>query len=80
MERIIDGAAVLGSVQTRLEMQTEFTAGLMETIDTGVGRLVDADMEESSTRLKALEAQSQLSIQTLSIANSEPQAILQLFQ
>ncbi len=52
----------------------------METIDIGIGQLVDADMSESSTRLKALETQSQLAIQALSIANSQPQSLMQLFQ
>lgn len=80
MARVTDGAATLGALQKRLELQTEFTASLMETIDIGIGQLVDADMNESSTRLKALETQSQLAIQALSIANSQPQSLMQLFQ
>ncbi len=75
-----DAAATLGATNSRLEMQDEFVADLMDVIDTGVGRLVDADMNEESTRLKALQTQQQLGIQALSIANSNSENILSLFR
>lgn len=75
-----DVGATLGAIQSRLEMQTEFVADLRDVIDTGVGRLVDADMNEESTRLKALQTQQQLGIQALSIANSSSENILSLFR
>ncbi|MBW8320238.1 MAG: flagellin, partial [Rhizobium sp.] len=65
---ITDAAATLGAINMRVEMQTDFVADLRDVIDTGVGRLVDADMNEESTRLKALQTQQQLGIQALSIA------------
>ena len=61
-------------------MQNNFVTDLMGTIDKGVGRLVDADMNEESTKLKALQTQQQLGIQALSIANSNSDNILQLFR
>ena len=57
-----------------------FVATLGDVIDKGIGRLVDADMNEESTRLKALQTQQQLGIQSLSIANSSAENILQLFR
>ena len=75
-----DAAATLGATNSRISSQSEFVADLMDVIDTGVGRLVDADMNEESTRLKALQTQQQLGIQSLSIANSNSQSILSLFQ
>ena len=75
-----DAAATLGATNSRLEMQTEFVADLRDVIDTGVGRLVDADMNEESTRLKALQTQQQLAIQSLSIANTASENILTLFR
>ncbi|MDW9479015.1 flagellin/flagellar hook associated protein [Sinorhizobium meliloti] len=78
--RITDAAATLGAIGKRIDLQSEFTTRLMDTISKGVGRLVDADMNEASTRLKALQSQEQLAIQALQIANSEPQDILRLFQ
>lgn len=75
-----DAAAGLGAISKRISMQEEFVSNLMDAIDSGVGRLVDADMNEESTRLKALQTQQQLGIQALSIANSNSQNILQLFR
>jgi flagellin len=73
-------ASSLGSIQSRIDLQEGFVASLTDVIDKGVGRLVDADMNEESTRLKALQTQQQLAIQSLSIANSNAENILQLFQ
>jgi flagellin len=73
-------ASSLGSIQSRIDLQEDFVASLTDVIDKGVGRLVDADMNEESTRLKALQTQQQLGIQSLSIANSNAENILQLFQ
>ena len=75
-----DAAAGLGSLNARIKMQTDFVANLQDTQDRGVGRLVDADMNEESTKLKALQTQQQLGIQALSIANSNSENILQLFR
>ncbi|MEY9720396.1 flagellin-like hook-associated protein FlgL [Sinorhizobium fredii] len=57
-----------------------FVAALTDSIDSGIGRLVDADMNEESTRLKALQTQQQLAVQSLSIANTNSENILQLFR
>jgi flagellin len=77
---LTDSAATLGATNKRISMQDDFMADLMDVIDKGVGRLVDADMNEESTRLKALQTQQQLGIQALSIANSDSQNILSLFR
>ena len=77
--QMTDAAATLGATKQRIDMQHEFAADLRDVIDTGVGRLVDADMNEESTRLKALQTQQQLGIQALSIANSNAENVLQLF-
>jgi len=76
----IDAAAEFGSVQGRIEIQNDFIGKLTDSLRTGIGTLVDADMEEASARLQALQVQQQLGIQSLSIANQSPQAILSLFQ
>ncbi len=70
----------LGSIQSRLDLQEGFVASLIDVIDKGIGRLVDADMNEESTRLKALQTQQQLGIQSLSIANTNAENILTLFR
>ncbi|MEM5494507.1 flagellin [Hoeflea sp. AS16] len=80
LTQMTDAASNLGAVNKRVSMQEDFVADLMDSITTGVGRLVDADMNEESTRLKALQTQQQLGIQSLSIANSNSENILQLFR
>jgi flagellin len=70
----------LGSMSKRISLQEDFAAKLGDALEKGVGRLVDADMNEESTRLKALQTQQQLGIQALSIANSNSQNILSLFR
>ncbi len=76
----IRAAADFGSVQGRIDIQSEYVSNLMESLKSGIGSLVDADMEETSARLQALQVQQQLGIQALSIANQAPQNILALFR
>lgn len=80
IQQLTDAAATLGAITSRIEMQDNFVSNLMDVIDKGIGRLVDADMNEESTRLKALQTQQQLGIQALSIANTSAEKLLTLFQ
>ncbi|MDX0461245.1 flagellin [Sinorhizobium medicae] len=80
LEDLISATSALGSISMRIGMQEEFVSKLTDSIDSGIGRLVDADMNEESTRLKALQTQQQLAIQSLSIANTNSENILQLFR
>ena len=73
-------ASNLGAIKQRTTMQSDFVGALMSAIDKGVGALVDADMNEESTRLQALQVQQQLGVQALSIANQSSQSILSLFR
>lgn len=75
-----NSATGLGAVKKRIDTQNDFAKSLMDAIDTGVGQLVDADMNEESTRLQALQVRSQLGVQALSLANQSAQQILRLFQ
>ncbi|WP_258045511.1 flagellin N-terminal helical domain-containing protein [Mesorhizobium sp. NBSH29] len=77
---LTDAATNLGAAKTRIDLQKNATQALMDSIDRGVGQLVDADMNQESTRLQALQVQQQLGIQALSIANSNSQNILALFK
>jgi len=80
LQTAIDSAAAFGSVQGRIETQTDFISSLIDSLKSGIGTLVDADMEEASARLQALQVQQQLGVQALSIANQAPQSLLSLFQ
>lgn len=76
----IDAAAAFGSAQGRIETQSTFVSNLTDSLKSGIGSMVDADMEETSARLQALQVQQQLGVQSLSIANQAPQSILSLFR
>ncbi len=80
LTKMTDAASDLGAVKKRIDMQSTFVVNLMDTIDRGVGTLVDADMNQEFTRLQALQVQQQLGIQALSIANGNSQQILSLFR
>lgn len=80
LSELTKGAATLGSLSARIDLQTEFAQSLSDSIETGISRLVDADMEAESAKLTALQTQQQLAIQSLSIANSNAQNILTLFR
>jgi flagellin len=80
LQAMTNAGSQLGSISTRIQLQETFVSALQDSIDSGVGRLVDADMEEESSKLSALQTQQQLGIQSLSIANSSAQNILSLFR
>jgi flagellin len=80
LSSLTDAGAALGALTTRITLQDEFASKISDAIDSGVSRLVDADMEEESAKLSALQTQQQLAVQSLSIANSSGQNILRLFQ
>ncbi|MBD8685929.1 flagellin [Rhizobium skierniewicense] len=80
LDTLTDGAAALGALSSRIDMQDDYSAKLSDAITAGVSRLVDADMEEESARLSALQTQQQLAVQSLSIANSSSENIMTLFR
>lgn len=80
IDRAIDASAAFGSVQGRIDTQASFISELTDSLKSGIGSLVDADLEETSARLQALQVQQQLGVQALSIANQAPQSILSLFR
>lgn len=80
LSSLTDNAATIGAAKSRVDLQKDFVSKLSDAIERGVGQLVDADMNEESARLSALQVQQQLGIQALSIANSNSQNILALFR
>lgn len=70
----------LGAGARALELQRNFADKLSDTLEVGIGNLVDADMAKESARLQSLQVKQQLGVQALSIANKAPQVVLNLFQ
>ncbi|MEW2911932.1 flagellin [Leisingera sp. JC11] len=76
----VDSAAQLGADSNRLSDQNDFVSKLTDSLKSGVSTMTDTNMEEASARLKALQTQQQLAVQSLSIANQAPQTLQQLFR
>jgi len=70
----------LGSGSNRLELQRSFVDKLSDSIEVGVGNLVDADLAKTSANLQSLQVKQQLGLQALSIANQAPGTVLSLFR
>ena len=80
LDASINAATSFGSAQKQIEGQTEFVQTLIDAMTTGIGTMVDADIEAASAKLQALQVQQQLGVQALSIANGAPQTLLALFR
>ena len=80
LSSMTSSATDLGALKARISLQSNFIKDLTTAIDQGVSELVDADMNEESTKLQALQTKQSLGIQALSIANSSAQNLLRLFQ
>ncbi|WP_122074379.1 flagellin [Pseudophaeobacter sp. EL27] len=76
----IGHAATFGAADNRLTDQKEFVSKLTDSMKTGVSAMTDTNMEEASARLKALQTQQQLAVQSLTIANQNPSTLQQLFR
>ncbi|WP_439561822.1 flagellin N-terminal helical domain-containing protein [Roseinatronobacter sp.] len=80
LKAAVDAATSFGVSEKAIETQQTFLGELSNRLDSGIGSMIDADMEEEAARLQALQVQQQLATQALSIANQGPQNILSLFR
>ncbi|MBY7649299.1 MAG: flagellin [Candidatus Liberibacter europaeus] len=80
LKNVTAAAGKIGSISSRIHLQEDFVQFMRNSIEKGIGRLVDSDMAAESSRLAALQTQQQLAIQALSIANSSSQRTLSLFR
>ena len=68
-----------GAGANAIDLQDRVLTRVSDALELSIGNLVDADLARESSRLQALQVQQQLAIQSLSIANAAPNAILALF-
>jgi flagellin len=80
LNNINSALARLGTASKSLEIHKTFVGKLSDTLEKGIGNLVDADLAKESARLQSLQVKQQLGIQALSIANSAPSTILGFFR
>ena len=79
LKTVTAALAELGAQSKQISNHNIFVGKLLDSLETGIGNLVDADLAKESARLQALQVQQQLGSQALSIANQTPQIILSLF-
>ncbi|HZZ87030.1 MAG TPA: flagellin [Caulobacteraceae bacterium] len=80
LQNVDTALATLGTSSNALDTHLNFVSTLQDTLTTGIGNLVNADLARESATLQALQTKQQLGIQALSIANSASQALLGLFR
>jgi flagellin len=80
IENVNAALARLAAGEKKFSVQSDFVSKLVDTLNSGIGNLVDADMAKESAKLTSLQTKQQLGTQALSIANSQPQAVLSLFR
>jgi flagellin len=78
--KVNSALGTLGNGATALQNQLTFVQDLQDTLDTGIGNLVNANLGQESAQLTALQTKQQLGIQALSIANQSSAALLSLFR
>jgi len=80
LQNVNSALARLGSAQKKVEAHATFVSNLIDSLNSGIGNLVDADLAQASAKLQALQVKQQLGVQAISIANSRPQVLLSLFR
>jgi flagellin len=80
LENVDSSLAQLSAGSKKFSIQLGFAGKLSDTLTSGVGNLVDADMAKESALLQSLQVKQQLGVQALSIANQSPQYLLSLFK
>ncbi len=80
LDNVNSALARLGTSSKALEVHSTFVTKLSDSLEKGIGNLVDADMAKESARLQSLQVKQQLGTQALSIANSAPQSVLSFFR
>ena len=80
IEAVSAGLSKLGTGGKAIDNHLNFVMKLQDTLDAGIGNLVDADLAKESAKLQALQTKQQLGVQALSIANQSSGTLLSLFR
>jgi flagellin len=69
-----------GAASNYVSNQITYNSNKIDSLNSGMGSLIDADMAKESANLQALQIRQQLGTQALSIANQAPSSLLSLFK
>ncbi|MCX2722046.1 flagellin [Roseibium salinum] len=79
LDELRSAARSMGTALSTVEIRTDFTKKLINTLEVGAGNLTIADMNEEGANMLALQTRQQLSSTALSLANQADQSVLSLF-
>ncbi|WFE91862.1 flagellin [Roseibium porphyridii] len=79
LDELRSAARAMGTSLSTVEVRTDFTQNLINTLEVGAGELTIADMNEEGANMLALQTRQQLSSTALSLANQADQSVLSLF-
>ncbi len=80
MNNVGKGLNTVGSEINFVNNQVSYNSSKIDSLNTGLGAMVDADLAKELAQLTALQIRQQLGTQALSLANQAPQALLSLFK
>jgi len=80
IQNVSSALSKIGTGAKALDTHLTNVMKLQDTLDAGVGNLVDADLAKESAKLQALQTKQQLGVQALSIANQSSGILLGLFR
>ena len=81
VERAVNDALnTFGNHSRHIDAQIAYNRNRIDSIQAGLGALIDADLAKKSARVQSLQIRQQLGTQALSIANQAPQMLLGLFR
>ncbi|MBV8914282.1 MAG: flagellin [Acetobacteraceae bacterium] len=69
-----------GAPSNYVDNQVAYNKDKMDSLNSGLGSMIDADLAKESAQMQALQIRQQLGTQSLSIANQAPQSLLSLFK
>jgi len=79
LDELRSAARSMGTALSTVEIRTDFTEHMINTLEVGAGNLTIADMNEEGANMLALQTRQQLSSTALSLANQADQSVLNLF-
>jgi flagellin len=80
IKSVTQGMSGFGVDSKAIDNQLTLVGKLQDSLNTGIGNLVDANLAQESASLQALQTKQQLGVQALSIANQSTGILLGLFR
>ncbi len=74
------GLNAYGAASKYVDNQISYNNNKIDSLNSGLGSLVDADLAKEAAQLQSLQIRQQLGTQALSLANQAPQTLLSLFK